>query len=298
MFDIDKEVARIRTYANQFYDQDTRVSAGLEMQQSAELLANEYHAAVAYMKPEILSLGTAKVKQFLSSDPRLGTHAHFLDDILRMEAHTLSPNEELVIAQAGQLMAAPESIHTILSNADLPYPEVVLSTGEKVRLDASAFTMHRASAVRADRDRVFEAFWGAYDGFRRTFGVALYAQVNAHIFTKNARKYGSCLEASLDRNRIPRRSRPDDQRTVPGCHEGDEPGDGRDRGHPVTQIAAGYLRIDIWLSITSITCWMRRNYGQRSPGSEGAEGSGFRGFEPTAAQASLISPQRLRQIRV
>lgn len=203
MFGIDKEVARIRTYASQFYDQDTRVSAGLEMQQSAELLANEYRAAVAYVKPEILSLGSERVKRFIATHPGLGVSEHFLDDILRMEAHTLSQDEELVIAQAGQLMAVPESIHTVLANADLPYPEVVLSTGEKVRLDASAYAKHRASRVRADRDLVFAAFWKAYDGFRRTLGMALYAQVNAHIFTKNTRKYGSCLEASIDRNRIP-----------------------------------------------------------------------------------------------
>ncbi|MBI2839152.1 MAG: oligoendopeptidase F [Acidobacteria bacterium] len=203
MFGIDKEVSRIRTYATQSYDQDTRVSAGLEMQQSAELLANEYRAAVAYVRPEILGLGSARVKQLVASHPGLGVYAHFLDDILRVEVHTLSQNEELVIAQAGQLAAAPESIHTVLANADLPYPEVVLTTGEKVRLDPSAYAKHRGSAVRADRDQVFEAFWEAYDRFRRTFGVALYAQVNAHIFTKNARKYGSCLEASLDRNSIP-----------------------------------------------------------------------------------------------
>ena len=42
-----------------------------------------------------------------------------------------------------------------------PYPTVKLSAGESVRLDSAAFTLHRQSRGRDDRDKVFNGFFGA-----------------------------------------------------------------------------------------------------------------------------------------
>jgi len=85
----------------------------------------------------------------------------------------------------------------------LPYPTVKLSDGQEVRLDAAAYSVHRARPNREDRILVFDSFFGSLDNFRRSFGTQLYGEVKKNIFYKNVRKYNSCLEAALDRNNIP-----------------------------------------------------------------------------------------------
>lgn len=203
MSSIDKEVARVNAYASMRSDEDTRESGPLANKQLADQLLTEYRSAAAFMRPEILALDDALLARFQTEEPKLALYRHYIDNITRLRAHTRSAAEELLIAQAGNIAAAPESLHTIFTNADLPYPDVKLSSGETVRLDASAYTMHRAAQKREDRLRVFEAFWGKYNEFRRTLGATLYSAVQTHIFNRDARRYASCLDASLDRNRIP-----------------------------------------------------------------------------------------------
>jgi oligoendopeptidase F len=204
MMGLDKDLVKLMSYASQLNDQDTQVSESLEMLQAAEQLAAEYSAAVSWVRPEILALDSAKIDGFVKADSRLKDYKPYLDNILRMKTHTLDPAGEKIVAQAnGQMGGTPDSVYGIFTNADMPYPEVTLSTGEKVRLDAAAYTKYRASTNREDRDKVFKAFWGKYDEFKRTCGTTLYGAVKGHIFNRDVRHYDSCLQASLDRNNIP-----------------------------------------------------------------------------------------------
>jgi oligoendopeptidase F len=203
MMSIDQELNRLGSYANQLGDEDTRISKNMELVRTVEQLAVDFHAAVAFLRPELLSLDAAKVRGFVNNDPRLREYRQFIDDIIRWKPHTRSPTEEKIVAQAGILSGAGESVFSVFTNADLPYPEVKLASGEKVRLDAAAFTRYRATPLRADRDKVFKAFFGAFRGFERTLGTSLYAQVRAHVFDKEVHRFGSSLEASLFANNIP-----------------------------------------------------------------------------------------------
>ena len=200
---VSQELGKLAPYASMLSDQDSRVSHSLEMRQEAEQLGVQFGTAIAYITPEILAIGPEKIRGFIASEPKLKQYEHYLDDILRRGPHTLSPAEEKVAAQAGNLADAGQALHGIFTNADLPYPEITLASGEKVTLDAAAYTRYRALPDRAERDKVFKAFWTTYSKYTRTLGVALYSQVKAHIFDKEVHKYDSCLESALFDFNIP-----------------------------------------------------------------------------------------------
>jgi oligoendopeptidase F len=203
VMDLDRDLAKMRSYASWLRDQDTRVSRSQEMLQEAEKAIVDFRTAAAFLRPEILSMDPAKVRSFVASEPRLKPYEFFLEDILRRKPHTLSPAEEEIVARAGNLESAGEALYSIFTNADFPYPEITLSTGEKVRLDAAAYTKYRASADRGDREKVFEAFFTRYREYERTLGTALYAQVKAHVFDRDVHKFGSSLEDTLFEFAIP-----------------------------------------------------------------------------------------------
>jgi len=145
----------------------------------------------------------ALVERFVAEEPGLAVYRHGLDDLLRRQAHTGTEGEERILADAGLMSDGPSAIHELLVDADLPRPEVTLSTGETVALDPSSFARHRASPVRGDRRKVFSAYFGRLHDFRRTFGATLDANVKRDVFNARARKYGSALEAALDADAIP-----------------------------------------------------------------------------------------------
>jgi oligoendopeptidase F len=203
--DLDRDLSRLATYASQLADEDTRDSHHDEMQQSAGQLGVQLGSAASYMRPEILALGSAKVRAFMAAEPRLAPYKPYLEDILRYEPHTLSAAEEKISAQAGRMARAGGALRNVFNNAEMPWPTVTLSTGQSVRLDDAAYTQYRQSTNRADRDTVFHAFFRAHHNFQGTYGAALNAGVQSQIFRKETHHYGSCLEAALFGDNIPTR---------------------------------------------------------------------------------------------
>ena len=166
-------------------------------------LASTLGAQGAFIEPEILRAGKPAIDAFLASEPRLKIYRVYLEDIVRRQAHTLSDNEEKLLADVGPLAAGPSSTYGILSNADFPYPTVTLSDGRSVKLDQATFGDLRALPNRADREKVMAAYFGSLAQFSRTFGTTMDASVQKAAFYTKARKYQSSLESSLDAANIP-----------------------------------------------------------------------------------------------
>ena len=202
-FGMAKELGRIGSYASMWSDEDTRVSEALGARQEVQQLGAEFAARSSWIAPEVLALPAGTVSRFLKEEPGLAPYRFFLEDIERTRAHTLTQGEEKLLAQAGLVTPAPASIYGVFSNADMPFPEVTLSDGKKVRLDQAAYTKYRALPDRADRILVFREFWKTYKEFERTLGVTLDSQVKRDFFYAQARKYPSCLAAALDGSNVP-----------------------------------------------------------------------------------------------
>jgi oligoendopeptidase F len=203
MSGFDKELARLFSYAGMLADEDTRDGQHQGMRQEMQQLSASLAAEGAFVEPEILRLDPATLARFLDTEPRLGIYRFYLQDIVRRAAHTLTDGEEKILAEAGPLAGSPATIYGIFSNADFPYPTVTLADGRSVKLDQAAFADLRASRVRADREKVMAAYFGALGRFSRTFGTTANGTVQKALFFAKARKYGSSLEAALDGPNIP-----------------------------------------------------------------------------------------------
>jgi oligoendopeptidase F len=200
---IDKELSRLYVYASMLADQDTRVSEPQGMQQEMQQMAATFGAEAAYIEPEILKVGAATVDKFISEEPRLKVYTFYLKDIVRRAPHTLSDNEEKILADATPLAGSASNIYGILSNADFPYPTITLSTGKTAKIDQAGYGELRTLPNRADREKVMSAFFKALGGFSRTYGTTINGSVQKALFYAKARKYPTTLEMALDSANIP-----------------------------------------------------------------------------------------------
>ncbi len=195
--DVGRKSQRLSLYAGLIADSDTSVAAAQERRQLAIALQGQISEATAYMQPEILAVGATKIAAFQKADAGLDKFAFQLRDTLRKASHTLGGEAEEVIAAASTPLAGAQQIRTQLVASDLPWPEVMLSTG-KIRLDQAAYTAAREAPNRADRKLVFEAFFTAFGSYKTSLAAALATQVQSDIFTAKARRYPSAVEAALD----------------------------------------------------------------------------------------------------
>ncbi|MBP7050512.1 MAG: oligoendopeptidase F [Phycisphaerae bacterium] len=198
-----KTFGRLNSYAHMKSDQDTRDATYLAMKQQIEQLATEYSTRASFIEPELVALDAQTIEKFMVAELGLKVYRMYLLDVLRGKPHTLSQQEEKILARAGQIADGPGSTYTVFSNAEMPYPEITLSDGTVATLNKSGYALHRASTNRQDREAVFQAFWSAVNQFRQTFGVQLYSHLQTHIFYARSRNYESCLHLALDRNNIP-----------------------------------------------------------------------------------------------
>jgi oligoendopeptidase F len=199
-----ERVSRLAGYAQLRYDEDTTNTEALARKQQAEALQAAVEETTSFLEPEILDLGVDRIRSMMRGNDILsGAYRRFLDERLRLAAHTLPAAEERLLAMTAALGETPANIYVALTNADMPWPTITLHDGRTLRLDQTGYQRGRQFADRGDRERVFQAFWNAFSGYEQTLGVALYGQLQRDRMLARARRYDSSLAASLDRDGIP-----------------------------------------------------------------------------------------------
>lgn len=201
---VAKETARLYTYAALKADEDLSLAKNQERRQQAGALYTILGEKTAWLAPEILALGEAKIRAFERENTALtDRHGFFLDNTLRAAPHTLGHEAESVLAAAGDVLQQPDSVHGQLANSELPFPTITLSNGTSVRLDQSGYVQHRQSENRDDRKLVFDSFWGAWKNYEGTNGAILTAQIMGDVFRAKTRKYKNALSAALFPDNMP-----------------------------------------------------------------------------------------------
>lgn len=201
--DARKRLNRLHGYASQYYDQDTGDSHGNQLSQRAALLADAYSQATTFIEPEVLALGARRIDAMLARDKGLQLYRYQLNNILRNAPHTLDAAGEQIVAQFGLATGSAATIYRTLANSEVPWPTVTLSDGQQVRLDQAAYTKYRGDDNRADRKLVFDAFFGKWKDYERTFGATLYGQLKTDAAYAKVRHYPDSQSAALDADHLP-----------------------------------------------------------------------------------------------
>ncbi|MCX7958184.1 MAG: oligoendopeptidase F [Deltaproteobacteria bacterium] len=193
---------RISGYAMMSYDQDTRVSDTLALKSVSEKVSADFGEATAFIEPELVSLPEATIKKLIN-DKNFKDYDMFLKNLLRKKPHILSRQEEELLARTATFASAGYNIYSAFTGGELNFPEIELSTKERVQLNQANYTRYRESAVRSDREKVFTEFFSTYMKYKNTLAQSLASQVDANIFYAKTKKYKSALEASIFYENIP-----------------------------------------------------------------------------------------------
>ncbi|MCE4554484.1 oligoendopeptidase F [Pelomonas cellulosilytica] len=193
---------RLHVYASMQQSTDNRNPAYQERSNLASQLGGEYSSAVAWLDPEIQSLGEAKIAAFMKADPGLKKHAEHLRNSLRQARHTLSADTEAAVAALAPVRSATGDVRTLLFNVDTQWPQITVD-GKAERVDGTKYALLRQHPDRAVRKQVFDAFFGAIGQYENTYGVTLGNVVQDDTTMAKLRHYPSAVAMSLDGNEIP-----------------------------------------------------------------------------------------------
>lgn len=202
-YELLKQIYLISDYASRLSDEDLRISENQALSQQASNHWTRFAEASSFLSPEILTIPGETIQKFYNEKPELKKYEHVISDIQRLKAHTLSPNEEKILASFGLVAETPSNVYGIFNNAEMPYEKVTLSSGEEVELSNSGFVRYRTIENREDREKIFRLFFGNYGKFKNTIGVNLAGKVKSDFVYAKNRNYNTALEASLNNFAIP-----------------------------------------------------------------------------------------------
>lgn len=190
-------------YAQRRSDEDTANSLyqGMTSQAMSAMVAVD--AASSFETPELLAIPDETLEQFYKDEPALETYRLCLTRIRNKRAHILSDAEEKLLAAAGEMSQAPDSVYSVFADADLKFPAAIDKDGNSHPVTHGTYIPLMHSADRVLRKSAFESLYSVYGQFRNTAAALLSAQVKQLKFYADARKYDSTLQASLDGNYVP-----------------------------------------------------------------------------------------------
>ncbi len=200
---MDLLLYKIINYAERKGDEDTRVAKYQAYVANATSAYTQIGEATSWFAAELLAIPAESVEKFYAEVPALEFYRRKLNKILNQREHTLSAEEEALLARAGELAAQPTNIFSMFGDADLTFDDAVDSEGKTHKLTSGSFVPLLMDADRVLRESAFKQLYSRLGEFRNTSAAILTSQVKNLQFFSSSRKYASSLEAALAENEIP-----------------------------------------------------------------------------------------------
>ena len=184
-------------------DEDTRDAKYQALSGKFMSVYVDLQTAISFETPQIMAIPEEMLDAFYADCPELERYRRYLTETRRLKAHTLSDAEERILASAGEMAQAPNTIFDVLSDADMTYPDAIDGKGNHHPLSAGTFVMLEESQDRELRKSAYENLYHTLGSFRNTAASILDAQNKQLKFFAQCRKYENAFEASLDATGVP-----------------------------------------------------------------------------------------------
>ncbi len=200
---LSRRLDRLAIYALLRRDEDTANATYQSLADRVQQLGVRAHAATSFVRPELLAQPDGTLDRLMDEEPGLRVYAHDFEDLLRGKPHVLPQAEEQLLAQVGELAAAPSTVFSMLNNADLTFGTVTDEEGSETQLTLGRYQRFIRSNNRALRADAFMKLHGAYTAHRNSIAALYSANVKKNLFYARTRKYPAALEAALHPDNIP-----------------------------------------------------------------------------------------------
>ncbi|QDT12488.1 oligoendopeptidase F [Planctomycetes bacterium K23_9] len=200
--DFDRTSERLGYYAFLKTTEDQSNSDYQAMKARFQNLAVRAGQASSYMRPELLAIDET-VMSGLITDPALSRFRLQLERLLRYRPHTLTDNEERLLAMQGEMAGAAGNAFRQLNDADLRFGELKDHEGNTVELSHATFSQFLISPDRDVRRKAFKQYYEQFAAHENTLAATLAGSIQRDVYYARARNYESSLQSSLFPDNVP-----------------------------------------------------------------------------------------------
>lgn len=157
---------------------------------------------LAFVRPELLSLGSEKIEQFVSEEPSLAYLTRYFEMLEARRPHVRSQEVEELLQGLGEPFSATQRAYNTLANGEIRF-EPVRADGEELTVERSTYPALKGSRSRAAREAAYRSYKSGFLAFSDTLTELYLGRVKQAAFSARARGYEDTLAQELEPYEVP-----------------------------------------------------------------------------------------------
>ncbi len=198
----DRTAERLGTYAFLKTTEDQGNSDYQAMKARFQNLAVRAGQAASFMRPEIMAIPEKTISEMLEAE-ELQHFALQLQRLLRYRKHTLSDQEERLLAMQGEMASAAGNAFRQLNDADLRFGEIEDHQGNTTELSHATFGQFLINPDREIRKRAFDQYYEQFSAHENTLAATLSGSIQRDVYYSRVKNFSSSLESALFPDNVP-----------------------------------------------------------------------------------------------
>ncbi|MGH9236631.1 MAG: oligoendopeptidase F [Vicinamibacterales bacterium] len=195
---------RVWYYASLHYDQDQRDNDINARRQQVQILFARQQQASSWFNPELLAIPLDTIRTWMTGNEALAVYRFAIESLFHEQEHVLDEPGERLLSYSGRFNSVPYDSYSALTTADMKFPAITLTTGERVTLSYGQYrALLETNRRQEDRATAYRAFHQAYADSQNTYAALYNGVLQRDWFHARARGYESTLDAALHGNNIP-----------------------------------------------------------------------------------------------
>jgi oligoendopeptidase F len=175
---------------------DSRDDEAIAMQQRVDNLYADVSARLAFVQPELLSIGWQTISGMLDTFPELERYRFLLSELERQRDHTRSPEEEAIIMELSAVNNIPDTIRNVLHDGEMDFRPIHCNH-VSVKPSHGKIDELLQSTDRDVRKDAYSSYTDAYRGNIKTLATVLTSQVTTSLVFNRVRRFNSTFESTL-----------------------------------------------------------------------------------------------------
>ena len=200
--EMDKISYKLYRYPQLARDLNSSDKEAVEYLQKVQFLFAEISTELSWVNLELVD-NRENIEKWIEKkefdDYRFG-----LKNLFRLQKHILEEKESKLLSYYSSFFSAPRSIYSEVTVTDVEWPQVTLSSGEKVDVTPANYSkILSTNRNQEDRKLMFQTFYTIYEKKKNTIAAIYNSILQKGIASKKAYNYDSFLLSHLESDNIP-----------------------------------------------------------------------------------------------
>lgn len=200
--EMDKISYKLYRYPQLARDLNSSDKEAVEHLQKVQFLFAEISTELSWVNSELVE-NRENIEKWIEKkefdDYRFG-----LKNLFRLQKHILEEKESKLLSYYSSFFSSPRSIYSEVTVTDVEWPQVTLSSGEKVDVTPANYSkILSKNRNQEDRKLMFQTFYTIYEKKKNTIAAIYNSILQKGIASKKAYNYDSFLLSHLESDNIP-----------------------------------------------------------------------------------------------